>query len=67
MTLTAWGLALSFVGASLFSVTSLRLKAHGEWTLMAGPTMPWIRRWGPVLGWALIVLGFGVQFLGEWP
>ena len=53
MTLTGWGLLLSFAGAIVLAVTAFQLRT------------PQIQRWDPVLGWVLLALGFALQLGAE--
>ena len=64
MTLIAWGLLLSFVGAIVVAMTSLELRG-GDYLGHVGPRDVRVQTWGGRIGWALLALGFGLQLLGE--
>ena len=66
LTWVAWGLILDIIGALLIAATTIGAGVESSYLILRrGISRPKIAFWAKLLGWALLLLGFAVQFVGE--
>ena len=66
MTLAAWGLILDIVGVLLIAAGTFELGGDKKGytvmnSLLPGKLVPWAK----LVGWLLLLVGFALQFVGE--
>lgn len=66
LTWAAWGLILDILGALIIAATTIGAGVESSYLILRrGISRPKFAFWAKLLGWALLLLGFTVQFVGE--
>ena len=66
MTYTAWGLILDIIGALLIAAATMGAGVESGYLVMRrGISHPKIVFTAKLLGWALLLVGFGLQLVAE--
>ena len=66
MTYTAWGLILDIIGALLIAAATMGAGVESGYLVMRrGISHPKITFGAKLLGWALLLMGFGLQLVAE--
>ena len=66
MTYTAWGLILDIIGALLIAAATMGAGVESGYLVMRrGISHPKIVFTAKLLGWALLLMGFGLQLVAE--
>ena len=66
LTWAAWGLILDIMGVLLIAATTIGVGVESSYlVLRRGISRPRIAFGTKLLGWALLLVGFAVQFVGE--
>ncbi len=65
-TWAAWGLILNIIGALLIAATTMGAVVESRYLVMRrGISHPKIAFGAKLLGWVLLLVGFALQFVGE--
>ncbi len=67
LTWAAWGLILDIIGALLIAAATMGAGVESGYLVMRrGISHPKITFGVKLLGWVLLLVGFALQFVGEW-